>query len=42
MPAAKEISIDDALVPISLELDGIFTLKEAQRMALKAFLGGQH
>lgn len=36
--AAKEISVDAAVAAVSTKFDGLFTLKEAQRMALKAFL----
>lgn len=39
--AAREISVDVAGVAVSSELHGIFTFKEEQRMALKAFLGGK-
>lgn len=36
--AAKEISVDAAVTVVSTKFDGLFTLKETQRMALKAFL----
>lgn len=37
--AAEEISMDAAAAGVLSEPDGIFTLKEVQRKALKAFLG---
>lgn len=39
--AAGEISVDVAGVAVSSEVHGIFTFKQEQRMALKAFLGGK-
>lgn len=37
--AAEEISVDAAVAVVSTKFDGLFTLKEAQRMALKTFRG---
>lgn len=37
LTAANEISVDAAVTAVLSELDGIFTLKEEQRMTLKAF-----
>lgn len=42
MAAAKEIRVDASVAAELLEVDGVFTLKEEQRMELKAFLIGQH
>lgn len=38
MAAAKEISLEAAIVAVLSEVDGIFSLKEEQQSALKAFL----
>lgn len=40
LAAAKDVREDAAVVAVSSELDGFFTLKEKQRSALKAVLGG--
>lgn len=37
LAAAREISMDNAVVAILSETDGIFTSKVEQRTALKAF-----
>lgn len=42
MAAAKEIKLDAAEVAVLLKVDGVFTLKEEQRMELLAFIIGQH
>lgn len=39
--ATKEISVDTAVAVVLSELDGIFALKDEQRTAQKAFLGGE-
>lgn len=41
MAAAKDVMMDAAIGTDLSEVDGIFTLKEEQKSALKAFLGGQ-
>lgn len=38
---AEEIRVDAALVAISSELNGLFTLQGEQRTVLKAFLSGK-
>lgn len=42
LAAAMEVSTDAAVAPISSELEDIFTIKEEQRTALKAFLSRKH
>lgn len=39
--AVREISVDAAVAAFLSGLDGIFTLWEEERTALKAFLGGK-
>lgn len=41
MAAAKDVLMDAAIGADLSEVDGIFTLKEEQKSAPKAFLGGQ-
>lgn len=41
LAAAKEISVYSAGAAALLEFDGVFTLKEELRRALKPFLGGK-
>lgn len=42
LAAAKEISTNAAPAAVLPELDGIFALREEQRTALEAFLGGKN
>ncbi len=42
MAAAKEVSMDVALAAVLSELNNISSLREEQRKALKAFLGGKN
>lgn len=41
LAAAKEISVNAALAAVLPELDGISALREEQRTALEALLGGK-
>lgn len=41
LAVAKNTGVVAAVAALLSELDGIFTLKEEQRTALRAFLGGQ-
>lgn len=42
MAAANKVSVGASVASILAELEGSFTQKEKQRVALQAFLCGQH
>lgn len=41
LAATKAISVDAAAAAVFSKLEGIFTLKEEKKMALRVFLSGQ-